>query len=48
MQEKAFEKQSLERLKKTNYPPIDPYVSGTEHLENMFSNTQKYTSLMFK
>ncbi len=51
MREMAFEKHADERYKRTEYPRIDPYVSGTDHLENheIFGGTQRMrTSLMFK
>jgi hypothetical protein len=50
LQNNAMEKHSLERVKRTDYPPIDPYVSGTEHLQYTFNETAKYygKSIMFK
>ena len=47
----AMDKHDEERYKRTEYPKIDPYVSGTDHLDNhdIFGGTQRIRrTLMFK
>ena len=45
----ANEKHQAERLKRTQYPVIDPYAcTGTDHLADYFCKTTKNQTLMFK
>lgn len=50
LKNQAMEKHSVERHKRTEFSPIDPYVSGTDHLMYTFNETARYhgKSIMFK
>ena len=49
LEAQAHEKHRAERLKRTQYPTIDPYAcTSTDHLADYFAKTTKNHTLMFK